>query len=285
MGILKILLSILLLLVIAGFAFYYIESGNNFNEKDAIIQNLEQEKTELEATISSLEAEREQVKALLLKTSEEKEAELKNPTWNELKLFLELDDVNEMVYSESFDCSGFAIELFKRARNNGYRCGFVEIEYEEETTGHMLNIFRTVDKGVIFIDVSGDESGTGNDKVAYAEIGKPYGTIQLDGLKEKRVSCGVPCSDFATKITYVDYTDPFDYEYFIEFNNCIDFYKTCTESYNAAVDEYNKRTGKYTYSEIQNWLKNLKVLEKELVSGEFYFLSEAETIKSMQTYW
>jgi len=274
----------LVLIIIAGFAFYYFHSTDTMKKKDFIISELEKDKTNLESTINILQSEREDIKLLIRNASEIKESELRNPTWNELKIFLEIDDTNKMRYNDSFDCSGFAIELFKRSRANGIRCGIVEIEYDKNLTGHMLNVFQT-DNGLIFIDMTGNENGTGKDKISYVEIGKNYGTIDMDGIKERLVSCDVSCSQFSKELAYSEYRDVFDYKYFSDFKKCTEFYKSCSDLYNEAVNDYNKRRGTYTYSELQQWFKNLGILEKQIARGNFYFVSESEIVKDIEVYW
>jgi len=280
----KTILLTLILLLIAGFAFYFFQSTDTIKKKDSTIASLEKDKTSLESAVNLLQSEREDVKLLLKNISDIKNSELRDPTWNELKMFLELDDTNKMRYNDSFDCSGFAIELFKRARNIGLRCGIAEVEYEKNTTGHMLNVFQT-DKGLIFVDVTGNENGTGKDQIAYIKVGKHYGTIDLNGIKEERISCDVTCSQFAKGLTYAYHSDIFGYSYFSAFKQCTELYRSCSESYNEAVVDYNRRRSSYTYTEIQQWLENLRILEKEVASGSFYFISESEIVKDIEIYW
>ncbi|MFA5317546.1 MAG: hypothetical protein WC369_09015, partial [Dehalococcoidales bacterium] len=48
------------------------------------------------------------------------DSQLRNPTWSELKEFLENDDTDLLVYAEDkFDCTGFAITLRDRAWRYG----------------------------------------------------------------------------------------------------------------------------------------------------------------------
>ena len=281
----EIILLTLILLIVIGFVFYYFKSYNTLKEKETVITNLEKEKENLESNINLLQAEREDIKLLLKNVSEAKESELRNPTWNELKVFLELDDTNKIVYNESFDCTGFAVELFKHARDNGLRAGFVEVNYGDNVTGHILNVFQTVDKGMIFVDDTGNVNGTGKDAIAYIEVEKPYGTIYLSGIKDRLILCDVSCTQLTKELTYTNYVNVFDYNYFTKFAECRDLYGNCSDEYNDAIDSYNRGSKEYTYSQIQKWYDNLNVLGNQLISGEFYLFSQSSIVKNVEIYW
>jgi hypothetical protein len=273
------------LLFIIAIISFYIATTQKLNLKDSVIQNLQDEKTELENKNVLLEADKEKLSSFLTNISEAKESELKNPTWEELKIFLDSDDTNKLVYNKSFDCTGFAIELFKRTRDTGLRCGLVEVEYEENTTGHMLNVFQTVDKGLAFIDVTGNENGRGLDKIAYVEVGKPYGIIYLKKVNEQNVNCDVTCSQLTKEMSYVNYPNIFSYDYFASLNKCINFYKDCIKEYNNAVAQFNRGNRTYSFSELQKWGDNLNVLGNQLTLDNFYIISESKVVKNINIYW
>ncbi len=87
-------------------------------------------------------------------------------------------------------CADFAERLHNNAELSGIRCGFVVISGLK----HAINMFQTSDKGLIYIDDTGDstpvaaiKSNNSNyfgeaknwDKVAYIQEGRPYGLISL----------------------------------------------------------------------------------------------------------
>ena len=153
-----------------------------------------------------------------------------------------------------------------------------------ENLSHALNAFQT-DKGFVFVDDAGNENGNENDKIAYVEIGKPYGTIVLNSVKDTRMNCDVTCSQFSRELSYTYYSDLFDYNYFSTFKKCKTLYDECVSAYNNAVEEYEKGSGEYTYSEIQTWYDNLSTLGKEL-GDRYYFFSEwSNTVRSIEIYW
>ena len=277
-----IVLNILFVIAIITF---YIETTQKLNLKDSAIQNLQDEKTELENRAVLLEADKEKLSSFLANISEAKESELKNPTWEELEIFLDSDDTNKLVYNKSFDCTGFAIELFKRARDSGLRCGIAEVEYEENTTGHMLNVFQTVDKGSVFIDVTGNQDGTGLDKIAYAEVGKPYGVIYLERVNEQNVNCDISCSQLTKELSYVTYPGMFSYDYFVKLDQCVKFYGDCIKEYNSAAAEFNRGNRAYSLSELRKWSENLNDLGNQLILNNFYIISESGIVKNINIYW
>jgi len=259
----------------------------NLEEKDSRIIELEKSVSSLHEALLSTKEELENIKALLNNLTRAKESILRNPSWEELKTFLEVDDTNELVYNEeSFDCTGFALELFKRARVNGFRVGIVELSLEDNESAHLLNVFQTIDRGIVFIDVTGNENGTGRDKVGYVEVGKPYGTIDLKSIKERFVDCSVSCLELSRELSYVYYQNTFSYSYFSNVENCLELYEECGDTYNKAVEEYNKGYGDYTLSQLNTWYNNLQTLKNYIVSRELYIISRLTSpVSNVQIFW
>jgi len=273
---------IILLLVV--FSLWLVET---VKEKDSEIISLKENLSSLQETLSSTKAELDRIKTLFNNLTKTKESTLRNPSWEELKTFLEADDTNKLVYDEkSFDCTGFAIELFKRARVNGFRVGIVELVFEDNRSAHLLNVFQTTDRGTVFIDVTGNENGTGKDKVGYVEVGKPYGSIDLENVKERFVDCSISCSELSRTLSYSYYSNIFSYSYFSSIENCLELYNECVDAYNKAVEEFNKGYGSYTYSQLNTWYENLETLRNYLVSGDFYIISKITSpVKNVQILW
>ena len=93
-------------------------------------------------------------------------------------------------------CADFAERLHNEAEMSGIKCGYVVID----NLNHALNVFDTTDKGLVFVDDTGEdyrfaapippsfnnsttivfgETDT-QDKLAYLEKGEPYGLIDID---------------------------------------------------------------------------------------------------------
>jgi len=137
-----------------------------------------------------------------------------NPTYAMLVDFISEDPTDEGAYMDfgsdsefaflGRTCGDFAEAVHNNAEAAGIRAALVTIDFEEQDVGHALNAFETTDKGLIYVDCTGQDLGswiedhfvqldkiTGKvyfieeslrswDKVAYVEIGKEYGLIALD---------------------------------------------------------------------------------------------------------
>jgi len=121
-----------------------------------------------------------------------------NPTFAELRNFLASDktDSNDYILSfatrdrtPSYVCADFAEAIHNNAEASGIKAGFVVFDEID----HALNAFQTIDKGLIFIDSTGQffihtvtppwEIAFGEpiiwDKIAYVQKGKALGFIEL----------------------------------------------------------------------------------------------------------
>ena len=206
-----------------------IEAKNAVLEKDG--QDLREELENLGDDYDSIASEHEVIRQELEALKEDYqgllqdmgEPLLKNPTWRELKRFLELDDTDENEYiADEFDCEGFALGLRDNAWRRGFRSAFVAIGFGEGNIGHALTAFDTMDKGLIYVD------NTRHDAIGYLEVGKIYGTIALDGVKEQYINCDIQPGEFWQPITYVQYWgDVFAYSYYEDYTVRRQFYESC----------------------------------------------------------
>lgn len=90
-----------------------------------------------------------------------------------------------------YKCGDFAERLHNNAELAGIRCGYVDVELSgyvdrnnlgiPSNSGHALVIFQTTDRGLIYVDDTGNlASDVSEDRVAYLEKGQPYGCIGLE---------------------------------------------------------------------------------------------------------
>ncbi len=146
-------------------------------------------------------------------------------TWNELVDFLIHDPTDESPYIQDlYMCGAFAEQLHNNAEEAGIRAAWVSIDLQGREVGHALNAFYTLDRGLVFVDCTGENPtvmprGTDggqcdHDKVAYVKPGMEYGVISLDRA------------------------DSLAYEFYIEYSDSWD-------EYLAALDEFNQRVGEY----------------------------------------
>jgi hypothetical protein len=144
-----------------------------------------------------------------------------NPTYAELAVFIERDitDTNDYLIDPliGYVCADFAEDVHNNAEAAGIRAASVSVDFDGGGEGHALNAFDTIDKGLVYIDCTGQSfsdkldshleyTGEGYefvsdnpeswDAVAYIEVGKEYGLVPLlragalyysfyEGYKEK----------------------------------------------------------------------------------------------------
>jgi len=85
----------------------------------------------------------------------EKDYNLRDPTYKEAVEFIRSDQTDKNQYNQSYTCIKFANDFRDNALNEGYRCGYVAIEFGE--TNHAIVCFNTSDNGLIFIEPQTDE--------------------------------------------------------------------------------------------------------------------------------
>jgi len=173
----------------------------------------------------------------------------KDPSWDELVLFLEADDTEKNLYEvDSFVCGDFAEMLHNNAEASSIKAGWVALTFEDWDP-HALNVFNTTDRGRIYVDctrsnVSGNDEEDillcNQDKMAYLVPGKVYGTISID------------------KVTSIDYGFYEDYtlnwgllkmEYkaysleVSEHNKVVEAYNVTVETHHKDIEAYEGAVG------------------------------------------
>jgi hypothetical protein len=109
----------------------------------------------------------------------------RNPSWAELKSFLESDQTDRRAYvTGKFTCGDFAELLHNNAEAAGIRAAIVAIELQpagmgEGTTNHSLNAFETTDKGLMYIDTTSSAQGYYADKAVRVEVGQEYQPVSI----------------------------------------------------------------------------------------------------------
>ena len=187
-----------------------------------------------------------------------------NPTWQQLKAFIFADRTDEKPYIEdAFMCGDFAEEVHNNAERVGIRAGYVRVDLGPtfyvpsfctppltvvDSTGqvvrviegyctpgyeaggfHALNVFYTTDRGLVYIDCTGDE-GQSHDTVVYIQKGKEYGSISLGD------------------------NTPLDYAGYKNMVEAWDDYNERVEAYNREVEQYDKYIeGKVFYIGTSDW--------------------------------
>jgi hypothetical protein len=102
--------------------------------------------------------------------------EAHDPTYQELIYAIKMDQTDKIPYEEGiFTCGDFAERVHNNLENLGIRSGIVRLDYIDKPTNHAANIFKTTDKGIIFI------SCIDQDKIGEFEEGKKRIYTYLDG--------------------------------------------------------------------------------------------------------
>jgi len=174
----------------------------------------------------------------------ENNPDAKDPTWDQVVAFLKADKTDEMEYvAADFMCGSFAQEVHNNAERAGIRAAFVGIDLAGESIGHAVNAFNTTDRGLVYIDSTGETaqayemallkpeaSGDGSsvspldgDRVAYVKKGKELGFISLNVNPSPEYAYyenySIKSLDFEAKLT--------------DFNNKV-------KAYNADVQDFNQ---------------------------------------------
>ena len=108
----------------------------------------------------------------------------RNPTWAQLKAFLQSDTTDRCSYVEgNFTCGDFAERLHNNAEAAGLRAGIVAIELQSPDNdiivNHSLNMFETTDRGLVYIDDTSSSQGFYADKIVNVSVGSEYIPVSL----------------------------------------------------------------------------------------------------------
>lgn len=81
---------------------------------------------------------------------------LRDPTYEEVLDLLSKDKTDRNSYDpDEYTCMNYAADLKTGAFQAGYRCGYVELWFP--VSSHALNVFATVDRGLVFVEPQSDE--------------------------------------------------------------------------------------------------------------------------------
>ena len=80
-------------------------------------------------------------------------ASAKNPTWQQLKVFLAKDLTENHTYiANVYDCSQFSQALHDNAEAAGIKTAEVQVDFKGARVGHAVDAFITTDYGLIYVD-------------------------------------------------------------------------------------------------------------------------------------
>ncbi len=237
-----------------------------------------------------------------------------DPTYAELVAFITRDTTNTNDYvkggPDGYVCADFAEAVHNNAEAAGIRAAWVSLTFEGNIEGHALNAFETTDKGLVYVDCTGElkmtwilgyyrpelhlpksltqllygepipDSAklTAWDTVAYIEVGKEYGKVGINEAKS------------------------LEYNFYLEYKQKWQDFGSMLEDYNQEVERYNQEISGKVYiigspeaQRIETWEAELERQEKILDNLEnelgYYFYKLQGTseivaiVKDIQIYW
>jgi hypothetical protein len=79
-----------------------------------------------------------------------------NPTYGQVVAFLSTDNTVKNKYVvPTFTCADFAVELQNHAEERNMKCGYASLKFVNKPDGHAVDVFDTIDRGLIYVDTTG----------------------------------------------------------------------------------------------------------------------------------
>ena len=204
--------------------------------------------------------------------------EATNPSWGQLKTFLKNDKTEQETYVEHlFMGVDFALLLHDNSEASGIRAAYVwvEVGVADKGFGRALNAFETTDQGLVFVDCTGFGKYS-YDKIAFIELGKEYGLINLDVVES--FSYGGYEQYMADWEAYEDSREQYieDADYLTEvLGRCGDY---CTDTGGECDCQ---RLWSWSY-ELERWLRQLD-RQYEKLGGDYY--ETGGMVKEVEIWW
>ena len=219
----------------------------------------------------------------------------KNPTWQQLKDFIQQDKTDEDTYNPIVNpCGAFAETIYNNAEANGIRAAFVAIDLKDSTMGHACNAFETTDMGMVYVDCTGmtiEESLSNSDqhlspdgkpakifgqaksydKIAYVSVGKELGFISMEVADSPEYSY------------YEQYKVRFD-----KFKNDLDACNAAIVQYGNYVDDYNRSRSSGLITSINAQRHAVDKLSAQVnadASGLGAFWPAMGIVEAVKIYW
>ena len=220
-----------------------------------------------------------------------------DPTYAELVAFIQQDTTDANDYLEDsligYVCADFAEDVHNNAEAAGIRAASVSVEFEEGGDGHACNAFDTIDKGLVYIDCTGQSSSdklnlhveyteegfeivsdnpTSWDAVAYVNVGKEYGLVPLGKANALYYNF------------YEEYVQKWQAyrQVLTDFNNSFDQFKQEVEGRTFYEDSAELARFEAWQADLENMKELLDDLSQEL--GNVWFEPKG-IVKDVQVHW
>ncbi len=205
-------------------------------------------------------------------------------SWNQLADFVTRDDTDESPYIQDLRmCGSFAEALHNDAEAAGIRCAWVSIDIAGQEIGHALNAFLTTDRGIAFVDCTGEDTsfvsavgtsaGTCDyDKIAYVQVGQEYGLVSLDRAESSAYPFYVEYSK-----GWVDHIADLE-----EFNALADEYNALVEGRTLVAGSAEARKAQRLYGDLQTRRIDLEMQQELLGPCRWESMG---TVEHVELYW
>jgi hypothetical protein len=217
--------------------------------------------------------------------------EAKDVDFAELESFILKDTTSEEFYLEgAADCVDFAEQVHNNAELAGIKAAFVCVSFEGEEIGHALNAFKTTDKGLVYIDCTGQ----GLKSISYTTIegektwlhNKPTpGQYDKIAYIKKGMQLGV---------ISIDKAESLDYSFYLQYaQNCLKL-EGMIDDYNNEVNAFNQALGGRTlleepeYSQFKAWeaeIDGKKQTMLELADRLGPLFKPLGIVETVEIYW
>jgi hypothetical protein len=218
-----------------------------------------------------------------------------NPTWQQLKDFIQQDKTDEDTYNTIVNpCGAFAETIYNNAEAIGIRAAFVAVTLKDSTIGHACNAFETTDKGMAYVDCTGmtiEESLSdadphlspdgkparifgqpdSHDKIAYIAVGKGLGFVSMEVADSPEYSY------------YELYKIRFD-----KFKNDLDACNAAIVQYNSYADQYNRSRNSSLITSVnaqKHLINKLSAQVSADADGLGAFWPEMGVVEGVKIYW
>jgi len=107
-----------------------------------------------------------------------------NPTWTQLQNFILTDKTDKTAYVlDSYDCKDFSRDVHNNAEKAGIRAGVALVSFQNQAVGHSCDVFKTSDKGLVFVDCTGPAAGQNpaisHDTTVAVKLGTEYKPVSM----------------------------------------------------------------------------------------------------------
>jgi hypothetical protein len=231
-------------------------------------------------------------------------AKSQDPTWQELKDFIQSDGTDRKTYDlATFPCGAFAQEVYNNAEAHGIRAGWVGIDFEGETEGHAINAFETTDVGLVYVDCTGDKSKVTTHKYAAGDKGRTFG----DPSSCDRIAYVQTGKEYG--LISLEVAGSTEYAYYVQYKNNLAKFESDLEAYNSDSKKYDEEVTRFNqfvsgktmssfsadYARATQWKNQLNAELKDLdqrarnldKTGDSLgaFWEPKGTVKSIEIYW